>query len=45
MRIKGTLSIETDGEGAYEATVDEEYDSVESAVAELAYRLYDELAE
>ena len=45
MRITGTLSIQTDGHGAYEATIDEEYDRVEDAVADLASRLNAELAE
>lgn len=45
MRIKGSINIETDGEGAYEATVDEEYDRVEDAVTDLVSRLNTALAE
>ena len=45
MKIKGKLEIETDGQGAYEATVDGEFDDIWAVVAELGARIAAELAE
>ena len=44
MKITGKLEIDTHGDGAYEATVDDEYESVQAAVDELVRRLNETLA-